>query len=848
MVDANDNTGLDAAAEYCHLISALCSDEEEVRLKSAAQYAHSQRALLDNEQYIELLQQFAASAQAFINHSSTAKFPNETPEQSVEFGPHFDAEFLVDFIEKHRTMLDDFEGAIVSFKFNGNAISAKDLHDFESYVRAYLHNIKGDAGAIGLIGIGRVTHEFEDMLREFPPSTKLVELLLYKEWVAACLTSFEVQQPLSESSEHFLQRLAASCRKSPPTLTAEPQSEGSSLQDNITIPTTGTRPAPKDARTYSISGDIEMISEFTAEAEDHLSNIESTLLEAAGVYSAENIDTIFRGVHSLKGASSFFNLIDINQSSHRLENILDEVRDGLRTLDPSLVSLVFTYIDLQKKLLSAASEAAESNSPLSRSAAVTDFLAELEHYAAGGAPANSKQEEMRQLPSAANDTGDAAASTRAAVSAQQISAKEGLAVKTFVKVDTNRLDHLIDSIGEMVIYSSILVRSCREQLSANQNIQKTCHQVEKFSRELQDLGMSMRLDPIRGLFQKMSRLVWDLSRKMKKDITFSMKGEDTELDRTVIEKLADPLLHMVRNAIDHAIESADERLSVGKPAGGTIELSASQEGGNIIIRIKDDGRGIDPEKIFAKAVEKGVIQANETLSRQDILKLIFAPGFSTASVVSDVSGRGVGMDVVRTNIESLRGRVDIDSEVGSGTTFTIELPLTLAIMDGIEAIVGAERFILPTLSIVELIKPSASAVSTTLGKGETLHFRGRFLPIFRLSHVYNIKPLAEDITDGSIAVAEGAGEQIALFVDKIVGNCQTVIKSLSAVLGNRQGLAGCSIMPNGEIGLILDVRSLIELARSEAGGLERTTESTRQQSLASPSAADSPQKQSSAEL
>ena len=236
------------------------------------------------------------------------------------------------------------------------------------------------------------------------------------------------------------------------------------------------------------------------------------------------------------------------------------------------------------------------------------------------------------------------------------------------------------------------------------------------------------------------------------------------------------------------------------------------------IQIMDDGRGLDHEKIRKKALEKGVITEDQILSKQDLWQLIFAPGFSTAAVVTDVSGRGVGMDVVRRNIESMRGRVLIDSEIGQGTTLTIELPLTLAIMDGIETALGRERFIIPTLSIVEFLKPSSKMVTSSLDRGEILEFRGKFLPIFRLSRLFQVEPKFSDPTEAIVVVVEGAGEQVGIMVDDVVGKHSAVIKGLGSIFHDTKGLAGCAIMPDGYVGLILDVQSLVAFARSPDAG------------------------------
>lgn len=376
----------------------------------------------------------------------------------------------------------------------------------------------------------------------------------------------------------------------------------------------------------------------------------------------------------------------------------------------------------------------------------------------------------------------------------------------------------------------MLIRHCRELLGTNEEVQSVGHRVEKFARDLQDIGMSMRLVPIKGLFQKMSRLVWDTSKKIGKDITFEMVGEDTELDRNLIDKLADPLMHMVRNSIDHGIEPPDERVKKGKPRSGRVALSASHSGGSILIRIEDDGRGIDPEKIMAKAVEKGVIEPGTKLSEQEIFQLIFAAGFSTAAVVTDISGRGVGMDVVRRNVESLRGNIHIQSAVNKGSVFTIDLPLTLAIIDGIEIRVGEEHFIIPSLSIVEFIRPRPEMISYTLDRGETFHFRGKYLPIFRLADLYDLPTECTNPVDANFVIVQNNQEHVAIMVDEILGEYSTVIKTLGPTFEGNRGVSGCAIMPDGDVALILDIRLLVQLARTEE---IKRLEQRRSQSFAS---------------
>ncbi|MCB0340294.1 MAG: chemotaxis protein CheA, partial [Bdellovibrionales bacterium] len=314
----------------------------------------------------------------------------------------------------------------------------------------------------------------------------------------------------------------------------------------------------------------------------------------------------------------------------------------------------------------------------------------------------------------------------------------------------------------------------------------------------------------------MSRVVWDTGKKLKKDVRFEMSGEDTELDRSVIDKLADPLMHMVRNAVDHGVETPDVRTQKGKPTQGVVRLEAYHSGGSIYIEIKDDGKGLNPKKLIEKAREKGVLSEGQTVTDEEALQLIFAAGFSIAEVITDVSGRGVGMDVVRKNIESMRGRVTITSEEGKGSLFRIELPLTLAIMEGVEVRLGVEHFIIPTFSIVEFVRPNSASIVKALDCGETLAFRGTFLPIFRLSQIYGLPSSFSDPSEGVLVVVDHGGKLAAIMVDEVLGKLSAVIKSLGALFQGLKGVSGCAVLPSGGVGLILDVGSLIALARTQS--------------------------------
>jgi two-component system chemotaxis sensor kinase CheA len=328
--------------------------------------------------------------------------------------------------------------------------------------------------------------------------------------------------------------------------------------------------------------------------------------------------------------------------------------------------------------------------------------------------------------------------------------------------------------------------------------------------------MSLRMVPIRATFQKMNRLVRDLAAKQGKQVHLALSGEETELDRNIVDEISDPLVHMIRNAADHGVEKPEARLAKGKPALGLVQLRAFHRGGNIVIQIQDDGNGLNKEKLLAKAVEKGIVKPGQTLSDKEIYDLIFAAGFSTAEKVTDISGRGVGMDVVRRNIEKLRGKVDIDTVLGGGTTFTIYLPLTLAIIDGMIVSVGGERYIIPTLSVRESFRPKPEMISTVHERGEMVNVRGKLCPLLRLYQYFHQPTKITAPCAGIVVVVESGSQARCLMVDELLGKQEVVIKSLGGALRKNPAIAGGAVLGDGRVGLILNVDALVKFETSAA--------------------------------
>ena len=386
--------------------------------------------------------------------------------------------------------------------------------------------------------------------------------------------------------------------------------------------------------------------------------------------------------------------------------------------------------------------------------------------------------------------------------------------ETSIRVGVEKVDQLINLVGELVITRSMLAQSASALDPVEyENIHNGLANLERNSRDLQEAVMSIRMLPINFVFGRFPRVVRDLTKKMNKKVRLNLVGEDTELDKGLIEKLADPLTHLVRNSIDHGIETPEERLAKGKPEEGTITLSASHQGGSILVEIFDDGAGLSREKLLAKAEEKG-IPLSDNPSDKEVWQLIFAAGFSTAKEITDVSGRGVGMDVVKRNINEMKGQIEIDSSPGAGTRIGLRLPLTLAILDGMSLRVGEEVFILPLTRIKESLQPTSDQLKTVSGKGRVVHIRGEYLPLLSLHEIFNIKPQVTRPEEGILVVVEAHDGKLALFVDELIAQDQVVIKSLETHYRKVDGISGATIMGDGRVALIIDIERLAKMKQS----------------------------------
>lgn len=386
-----------------------------------------------------------------------------------------------------------------------------------------------------------------------------------------------------------------------------------------------------------------------------------------------------------------------------------------------------------------------------------------------------------------------------------------------IRVGIDKVDQLINLVGELVITQAMLAQTASEvDPVIYEKLLNGLSQLERNTRDLQESVMSIRMMPISFAFSRFPRVVRDVASKLKKKVELVTVGEGTELDKGLIEKITDPLTHLVRNSLDHGIELPEQRIAAGKPAQGTITLQAAHQGGNVVISVSDDGAGLNREKILAKAREKG-IPVNDAMTDSEVWQLIFAPGFSTADVVTDVSGRGVGMDVVRKNILAMGGRVEIESSAGWGSRITIHLPLTLAILDGMSIAVGGQIFIVPLTFITESLQPAREEIKTVAGKGRVVHVRGEYLPLIALHEVFRIAPRIAEPHQGIVVLLEAEGKKAALFVDELVGQHQVVIKSLESNYRKVQGVSAATIMGDGKVALILDIGALVRINQHQDG-------------------------------
>lgn len=615
-----------------------------------------------------------------------------------------------------------------------------------------------------------------------------------------------------------------------------------------------------DSNLDALDEDTELLADFVLEADEHLTFIEEgALLLERDPSQLETVHAVFRSFHSIKGLAGFLGLKGVQAVAHEVETLLDHARNSRVSVSSPFVDIVLESSEyLKDEVAVVRARIAEAALPEVRdSRNLLATLSTATANVAAGLPAFPEAstvstdaslaevpqgavvaavEPVRQVVEEPVVPGAVQAKAAPVVTAPLIAAtpqpqpaaNEPKAPATeastagsspertqraeptsgSIRVETSKLDRLMDMVGELVIAQSILNNKSQVGSAGLGRAASELLQMARITTEVQRCAMSMRMMPIGPLFQKNAKMVRDVARRSGKQVSLEISGESTELDKTIADELADPLVHMIRNALDHGIETPEERAATGKPATASLRIAAEHQSGQILISISDDGRGLDPERIRHKAVQKGLMEETAQLSNEEVFRLIFAPGFSTAEKITDISGRGVGMDVVRQHVESLRGHIGIESQLGKGTTFLIHLPLTLAIIDGLVILVGEHRYIVPLFSVREMLKPTRDMLFTVQGKQEMVMVRGSLLPLIRLHRRFEIAPRSEDVCEGLIVICEFAKKVFCLFVDDLLGRQEVVIKSLDEAFKAVKGLAGFAILGDGRIGLILDVAGI----------------------------------------
>lgn len=563
----------------------------------------------------------------------------------------------------------------------------------------------------------------------------------------------------------------------------------------------GSADGPAAPTSTNLAQDRELMADFILESREHLANIEAQVLSLErNARDREALNAAFRAFHTIKGLAGFLELWEIQKLSHEVEAVLDRARNGEFTLTPPAIDVILASADYLSRWLvhlHATLENRDSQPPKvdeSIYARIAGLLLQ------EGEPS----EGLGALVAAVSAGKPLAAASSEAVP-QSPPATGAHASAMAVKVDTAKLDYLVDMAGEMVIAESMVRHDPELAAARNPRLQRNLAQLTRITAELQKTAMALRLVPIGPLFRRMARLVRDLARQFGKTVDFNSEGDEIELDRTIVEELADPLMHMVRNAMDHGIEAPTDRLARGKSEHARVILRAQHRAGQVVVEIQDDGRGLDRRKIAATAIDRGLIASADGLTDSEIHNLIFQPGFSTAAAVTNVSGRGVGMDVVRRHIEKLRGRIEIRSTPGEGTTFSLKLPLTLAIIDGLVVTVGAERYIVPMFAVREMFRPKPNTLWTVEERGEMALVRGSLMPVLRLYRRFAVAPRSENPLESVLIVVEVEGRRFGLLVDDLIGKQEVVIKGLGELFKDAGGISGGAILGDGRVGLILDM-------------------------------------------
>jgi two-component system chemotaxis sensor kinase CheA len=698
-------------------------------------------------------------------------------------------EYLPAFVAECREILEEAEPGLVELQHAHSRTGALDSERLNAVFRLF-HSIKGSAGSLRLHHLAAVTHEAETLLDHVRNSRTQLDPAR----IRLLLGAVDLIRTLVDRVETT--RSDAGCEEQEGALLAAFREALSDAR---------SRPATTVVQPGGAVHDLapEALDRFVREALELLDTAERNLLdyEASGYSRDACLKEAFRAFHSIKGNAGMTGLARIERHSHGAENVLASFLDGSSRPGAGPLQWLLHAVDVLRVGMAAAADG-EPDRPLVGEKALET----------PPPPAPAPEETpARKAPDKGPD-----ASTSIRPGPPPVARRD-------MRVDLERLDRLANLVGELVIAESMVSNHPAITSRQEESLERAIHQLRRVSSDLQDLAMGLRMVPLAGAFRRLVRLVHDLSAKLEKRVTLDLLGEETEVDRTLIELMMDPLVHLVRNALDHGLETPAERRAAGKPETGRLRLEARHEGGDVVIVVRDDGRGLDSAKIRARAVERGLIPADApTLGDDALQQLVCEPGFSTADRVTDTSGRGVGMDVVQRNVNRIRGRLVVRSRPGAGTAVTVRLPLTVAIIDGLRVRAGSAQVIIPLFSVRESRRLLPGQVTVLPGGLETILLHQEVVPLVRLHDLYRETPDTAEIQD-ALAVVVASGERTtALVVDEVLGQQQVVIKGLPAYLAGARGVSGCTVLGDGRISLILDVASLVQAAEARLTERNRT--------------------------
>ncbi len=746
-------------------------------------------------------------------------YSSEAVSQKLNTMPEWvDEDIFAEFLTSAPARLDELESAILSLE-KGN-------HDAVSFIRGRIHTLKGEAGMLNLAEIERSCHIIEDLLSiEIAPDKCIDLLLIFKDRLGEILNEIKEGKLTRDNSDILKEKLQLIIHSNNLSNIQKADEQNVQLQETATRSSVIAEELSTSVESTSYSDfvwdddTIDVAEEFLHESNEGLLKVDEILLEIEnGGSDLEKVNALFRVFHTIKGVAGFLSLDRTTKLAHASETLLNKAREETLELDGTALDLLFESTQAMREMMGTLREAVSERRAPTHMPDATSIVVRLLDLAEGR---NSKDKiEEAQYDSKCTDDnlseGGNQTEQKPDDTPQQVNVGKDK-IKEVVKIELERVDNLVGLIGELVIVESMVANAPAITRIADSQVQAQISQLSKLTRDLQDISTRMRMVPVRGVFQKMARMVRDVSRSHGKKIRTMLSGEGTEMDRSMVEQIADPLIHMIRNSVDHGIETPEERKLAGKSQEGTISIKAYHQGGNVVIELSDDGRGLNRDRILQKALEKGLISDKDQLSDHDIYNLIFLPGFSTAPKVTEISGRGVGMDVVRRNIEAMRGKVRIDSVFGKGTTFHMMLPLTLAIIDGMLVVCGEERYILPSLSVLELIKPDRSMLFTAQGDRQVARIREEIIPIFRLDTILNIQGAISDSAEGLIVLLESQGRKVGLIVDDVLAQQQVVIKGMGNGMDEARHLSGSAILSDGRVGLILNPDELFSISDRTAG-------------------------------